>query len=1038
MNPTRLFAICAGLLLAAPAGNSIADEPPRRLEILFLGDDRGHNPIERYRVLKQALAPRGYNLTFVEDLAEITRSRLDRYDALIVYANHERDTVPGAIKEWVNDGGGLVALHSAAGCFHPSEDWFDLIGGRFLSHEGHVFSPENVDHEHPITRELPKLEAWDETYVHQNLTEDRHLLQVRPPIHDGETEPEDWTWTREEGKGRVFYTASGHDLRTWGEPAYQELVARAILWSVGPERAALFAGLDLAELELHVPEVENRTHPEIPMMPLQKPLSPEDSAKHTQVPAGTRLELFASEPMVVNPIAIDFDERGRCWVVESLGYPNSVPTEPGTGTDRIKILEDTTGDGRADKVTVFADGLRLCTSIVFVRGGVIATDGPDFVLLRDTTGDDIADSREVLATGINMHDTHACVSQLLYGLDNWIYATVGYSGLRFQLPDGEHSFANSVFRFAPDLSAMEFLQRTTNNTWGLGFSNDGGVFGSTANNNPSWMVSIPAAAWRTNGVEQPLAHRLDNHPFMYPNTRDITQVDQIERFTAAADHKFYTDRFFGDILHPDIALICEPTGHLVAMGLVTDHGALKSINLRGNNLFASSDAWASPVAVRVGPDGAVWIADWYNPVIQHNVVFRFWNPAREYDHPHSPYQIGEHRPGRGNAYETPLRDREHGRIWRIVPAAKPLREVPVLDPTEPDKLVQTLNSPSQHLRLHAQRLLVERGDPDVVPALVALVADSATPEDHDLPLGAYHALRTLSALPGANAREAVIAALEASHSGLRIQAMQSLDPGDVALVSRLPALLANATSPREQLLVLTTCALAPPNEPLAAALWDHATAMESEDPTLRNATSLALRRQGATLLGIALGRDSTTAEWADEQLREVARRVASGPNRASLVSALEAAAPAVRERYQGILEEVAVEEPQEMEIPEHLMAGRRAYLLSCVECHQAQGEGVAKTFPPLAGSEWLEDRDVLLKIMLGGVMGEIQVKGETYNSAMPGHIHASNDDLAAIANYVRHVFGGIENDPVTPDHIEALRPEVKERLFRPYTVEELR
>src|SRR5690606_11721672 len=117
-----------------------------------------------------------------------------------------------------------------------------------------------------------------------------------------------------------------------------------------------------------------------------------------------------------------WDERGRCWVVESFGYPNDVPDKPGSGEDRIKILEDTNGDGKADKVTVFAKGLRHCTGTVFVRGGVVATDGPDFVFLRDDNGDDVADTRKVLAGGIKMNDTHASVSQLLYGPDNWLYA----------------------------------------------------------------------------------------------------------------------------------------------------------------------------------------------------------------------------------------------------------------------------------------------------------------------------------------------------------------------------------------------------------------------------------------------------------------------------------------------------------------------------------------------------------------------------------------------------------------------------------------
>ncbi|RYD41873.1 MAG: ThuA domain-containing protein, partial [Verrucomicrobiaceae bacterium] len=160
-------------------------DTPRRLEVLFLGDDAGHKPIERYRVIKQVLAPQGINVTFVEDLSKITRENLDLYDALLVYANHEQDKAPADIFQWVKDGGGLVALHSACGNFHPSKEWFDLVGGKFKSHEGHEMTPKVVDHNHPITKNLPALTAWDETYVHSDLTGDRHLLQAAAAIDHG-------------------------------------------------------------------------------------------------------------------------------------------------------------------------------------------------------------------------------------------------------------------------------------------------------------------------------------------------------------------------------------------------------------------------------------------------------------------------------------------------------------------------------------------------------------------------------------------------------------------------------------------------------------------------------------------------------------------------------------------------------------------------------------------------------------------------------------------------------------------------------------
>ncbi len=1040
---SRLQLIALAVLITIPA---MAENPaePRRLEVLFLGDDRGHKPIERYRVLKQALGPKGFNITFVEDLAQITRGNLGLYDALIVYANHESDRVPGAIVPWVKDGGGLVALHSACGNFHPSREWFDLVGGRFASHEGHVFSPKTVDANHRITRGLPELKCWDETYVHRDLTNDRHLLQVRGPINRGETAEEPWTWTRTEGKGRVFYTASGHDLRCWTESAYQELVRRGILWAVGNAKAEMFSRLKLAELVVEEPVIENRAHPEIPMMPLQKPLSPRDSALHTQVPAGTRLVLFASEPMVKNPIAIDWDERGRAWVVESFGYPNNVPDEPGSGEDRIKILEDTDGDGRADRMTIFAEGLRHCTATVFVKGGVIATDGRDLVFLKDGNGDDKADVRTVMATGLNIHDTHASTSQLQYGPDNWIHATVGYSGVNITLGDRRHEFGSASFRFRPDLTELEMLQATTNNTWGLGFTEEGDIMGSTANNNPSWLVSIPAKTYEGSGIEAPKTPRADTSTLIYPNTRDITQVDQIDRFTAAAGHFFQTDSPMAHVFGPDSAMICEPTGHLVAVGRVRERGPLLSTELRGNNIFASADAWSAPVAARVGPDGAVWVADWYNPIVQHNVVFRFWNPEREYDQPHSPYHTGRKGPGKGNAYETPLRDRDHGRIWRIVPAKGGLRASTGLDPAKPESLLAGLESPSQLIRLHAQRLIIERGGSDLAEALAKLVARNAPASGTDKPLAAMHAVRALEGLgqtAEGPAREVLVKALSHGHPLVRRHVMLALGPNDPAVIAALPALLGADTPPRELLHVLTVAASAPSNQPIAAALWKLVTGSNRMDRSLREGARLAMRNQSLALLTSGLaGFDRGTARtWYGRELFEIIGRVAAGPHREALTAIAAAARPELKAAIDAALKAAPARADVAAALPAHLEAGREVYLKTCVECHQPKGEGVPDTFPPLAGAEWVRgDTDTLLRILLGGLAGPVEVNGAKFNGVMPGHSHAPDVEIAAVASYVRHAFGGLTEPPVDPARVKALRPEVDKRRFIPWTAEDLK
>ncbi len=514
---------------------------------------------------------------------------------------------------------------------------------------------------------------------------------------------------------------------------------------------------------------------------MQRPVEAKLSAKRLRVPDGFEARLFASDPDIVKPVALAWDARGRLWISETIDYPNEMQPE-GLGRDRLKICEDTDGDGRADRFTIFADKLSIPTSLVFANGGVIVAQAPHMLFLRDSDGDDRADERRVLFSGWGTGDTHAGPSNLRWGFDNRIWGIVGYSGFNGTVGGKKHQFAMGFYRFKPDGSELEFIRSTNNNSWGTGFSEDGQLFGSTANGNPSEYMPIANRYYE--GVRGWSASRLNgisDNPEFHPVTDKVRQVDAHGRFTAAAGHALYTARLFPKEYWNRTAFVCEPTGHLVATFEITaDGAAFRSKPVW--NLAASDDEWTAPIAAEVGPDGAVWMLDWYNYIVQHN-----------------PTPAG-FKNGRGNAYEIGLRDKRHGRIYRILPKGAatpaPLR----LDRASDADLVAALGNDNLFWRLHAQRLLVERGAKAAVPALEARVRDRSV-DALGLAPGALHALWTLHGL-GALDPALGTGALGHPSAAVRRAAAMTLPQGEALLPMltdpdaqvRLAALLALSES----------------------------------------------------------------------------------------------------------------------------------------------------------------------------------------------------------------------------------------------------
>ncbi len=786
--------VCFVLLGLLPATATAADPPA--LKLLFLGDNGHHRPAERFAQLAPPLAKRNIELKYVDDPSiALKPDTLSQYDGLVLYANLDDLSPAGeqALLDYVASGKGFVPLHCASFCFRNSPKFVELVGAQFQRHGGEVFRVENSAPAHPIMKGFSGFESWDETYIHTKHNEqNRTVLEYR--VQGGQAngrDKEPWTWVRTHGKGRVFYTAWGHDQRTFGNPGFVNLVERGIRWACGQDPAVVpefsaplsnrFEPLPMTPIAKDAPKFDYvDVGPKIPnykaagreaLTKMQQPLPAAASMQHYSVPQGFKLELFASEDHFTGkPIAMNWDERGRLWTCETLDYPNELQPR-GQGRDLIRICEDVDGDGKADKFVVFADKLSIPTALVFYRGGVIVQDGAETLYLKDTNGDDKADVREVLIRGWGMGDTHGGVSNFQFGLDNWVWAMQGYNGSAPEYGDGKKSsmFRMGFFRFqmagpksaggTPSVQDVEFIRSSNNNTWGFGMSEEGLIFGSTANHNPSMFMPIANRYYeRVRGwsAEQ-LGTIADTHLFK-AITENVRQVDQFGGYTAGAGHALYTARNYPKSFWNQTAFVAEPTGHLVGTFSLTRDGAgYRSTSPM--NLVASDDEWAAPIMAEVGPDGNVWVLDWYNYIVQHN-----------------PTPAG-FKTGKGNAYESDLRDKKHGRIYRVT-YGKAKGETSPLSLDRPQELVAALKRDNLLWRRHAQRLLVERGDLDVVPELVKLVADPSV-DEIGLNVGAIHALWTLQGLgaiqeKNADVIAAVKGALKHRSAGVRRNAVQVL------------------------------------------------------------------------------------------------------------------------------------------------------------------------------------------------------------------------------------------------------------------------
>ncbi len=494
--------------------------------------------------------------------------------------------------------------------------------------------------------------------------------------------------------------------------------------------------------------------------------SPAEALKSLRPRPGFTAELVAAEPLIEGPVAFEWDAQGRLWVVEMRDYPLGMDGKGKPG-GVVKILTDTDGDGRYDKATTFLEDVPFPSGILPWRNGVLIASSPNIIFAADTDGDGRADEQRVLFTGFKEGNQQHRLNGFEWGLDGWLYGANGDSGGTIN----GVAISGRDFRFRPDTGAFEPESGQTQ--YGRRRDDWGNWFG---NNNPAWLWHYtisdtylrrnPKLAVKT--TKQMLAN--------YPDSTRVFAVSELPiRFnqpqsaghvTSGCSPCAYRDELFGAGFATSV-FSCEPVHNVVHREVLTPDGATftskRADDEQDREFLASTDPWFRPVMLKTGPDGALYVADFYRFVLEHP----------EWIAPETQSRL-DLRAGA-----------DKGRIYRVFPTGAKLRAPPNLAKLDNTALAAALDSPNGWQRDTAQRVLTERGAKDAAPTLQGLVAKSKNPKVR------VQALATLGTLAALDA-DAIKIALNDTHPAVRIQALRV---SEAAKLDVLPALLAKIDDP---------------------------------------------------------------------------------------------------------------------------------------------------------------------------------------------------------------------------------------------------
>ena len=669
-----------------------------------------------------------YTAVFNDNEQDFTLEYLQQFD--MVFFNNttavERafatDAQRSALLDYVRNGGGWGGLHAAADA--GGEEWMEyteLVGGQIdsspWSSRG-TWALVVEDPGHPVVQgwARPDFTASDEIYGfrHYDRSQQRVLVSIKVDESNRrgrEDLDNPVVWIKDYGEGRVFYSSLGHNKEMFFDTEILQHILNGIQFALGDLEA------DTGSLPMPSREITRREP--VPI------LSPAAELETIELREGYYLELVVSDPIIAEPVDMVFDGDGRMYVAEFRTYMQDVDaTGQFDRTSRVSLHEDTDGDGRMDRHSVFVDNLLLPRIILPLDDRIIIGESNtiDLYTYRDIDGDGVADEKELFFTGGPMdRNIEHQPSGLIWSLDNWLYVTINPFRLRYNIHGGE-----TIREDTPSNRGQFGLsQDNYGKPW---FISAGSEIGPL-----QFQVPIVYGAIDMDGQHEPgyrIVWPIDNIPDAEGGSGRLRPDNTLNHFTATSGPEIFRgDRLPGDLVGD--LLFAEPVGRLIRRSNVrVDDGITRLSNTYEEEraeFIRATDPFFRPVNLETGPDGTLYIADMYRGIIQEGT----WMEPDSYLY--------------GVVKEYGLdRNFARGRIWRLRHRDFERGPRPSLLSESPAQLVSHLEHPNGWWRDNAQKLIILRGDESVIPVLKEMAVSSSSE------LGRIHAIWTLEGLEAAD------------------------------------------------------------------------------------------------------------------------------------------------------------------------------------------------------------------------------------------------------------------------------------------------